>query len=57
MSQERAADKEKYQELIEENAQLHRLTKAAANEAALAGSISDSEEPGKIRVFLEIKIS
>ncbi|XP_047355812.1 protein Daple [Vespa velutina] len=45
MALERAADKEKYQELIEENAQLHRLTKAAANEAALAGSISDSEEP------------
>lgn len=41
---ERAADKEKYQELVEENTQLHQLTKAAASEAALAGS-SDSEEP------------
>ncbi|KAL6440038.1 hypothetical protein ACFW04_002993 [Cataglyphis niger] len=44
MALERAADKEKYQELVEENTQLHQLTKAAANEAALAGS-SDSEEP------------
>lgn len=46
MALERAADKEKYQELIEENTQLHKLTKAAANEAALDSSISDSEEPG-----------
>ncbi|XP_076749877.1 protein girdin [Xylocopa sonorina] len=45
MALERAADKEKYQELVEENTHLHKLTKAAANEAALAGSISDSEEP------------
>lgn len=45
MALERAADKEKYQELVEENAQLHKLTKAAANEA-LDSSISDSEEPG-----------
>ncbi|XP_076244739.1 protein girdin [Calliopsis andreniformis] len=45
MALERAADKEKYQELVEENTQLHKLTKAAANEAALANSISDSEEP------------
>ncbi len=37
----------KYQELVEENTQLHQLTKAAASEAALAGS-SDSEEPGKL---------
>ncbi|XP_032664261.1 girdin [Odontomachus brunneus] len=44
MALERAADKEKYQELVEENTQLHQITKAAANEAALAGS-SDSEEP------------
>ncbi|XP_012226030.1 girdin [Linepithema humile] len=44
MALERAADKEKYQELVEENTQLHQLTKAAASEAALAGS-SDSEEP------------
>ncbi|XP_015585133.1 girdin [Cephus cinctus] len=41
---ERAADKEKYQELCDENSELHRLTKAAANEAALSESISDSEE-------------
>lgn len=46
MALERAVDKEKYQELVEENTQLHKLTKAAANEAALASSISDSEEPG-----------
>ncbi|PBC30805.1 Protein Daple [Apis cerana cerana] len=45
MALERAADKEKYQELVEENTQLHKLTKAAANEAALSSSISDSEEP------------
>nr|XP_012146107.1 PREDICTED: daple-like protein isoform X1 [Megachile rotundata] len=45
MALERAADKEKYQELVEENTQLQKLTKAAANEAALADSISDSEEP------------
>ena len=45
MALERAADKEKYQELIEENTQLHKLTKAAANEAALADAISDSDEP------------
>ncbi|XP_050587034.1 protein Daple isoform X1 [Bombus affinis] len=45
MALERAADKEKYQELVEENTQLHKLTKAAANEAALDSSISDSEEP------------
>ncbi|XP_043789080.1 protein Daple [Apis laboriosa] len=45
MALERAADKEKYQELVEENTQLHKLTKAAANEAALSNSISDSEEP------------
>ncbi|CAK9824149.1 CCDC88A [Anthophora retusa] len=45
MALERAAEKEKYQELVEENTQLHKLTKAAANEAALAGSISDSDEP------------
>ncbi|XP_076661314.1 protein girdin [Halictus rubicundus] len=45
MALERAADKEKYQELVEENTQLHKLTKAAANEAALADSISDSDEP------------
>ncbi|KAK1117749.1 hypothetical protein K0M31_015690 [Melipona bicolor] len=45
MALERAVDKEKYQELVEENTQLHKLTKAAANEAALASSISDSEEP------------
>lgn len=44
MALERAADKEKYQELVEENTQLHQLTKAAASEAALTGS-SDSEEP------------
>ncbi|RLU18432.1 hypothetical protein DMN91_008789 [Ooceraea biroi] len=44
MTLDRAADKEKYQELVEENTQLHQLTKAAASEAALAGS-SDSEEP------------
>ncbi|KAG7203145.1 hypothetical protein KM043_010265 [Ampulex compressa] len=45
MALERAADKEKYQELVDENAQLHKLTKAAASEAASAGSISDSDEP------------
>ncbi|XP_029042151.1 girdin [Osmia bicornis bicornis] len=45
MALERAADKEKYQELVEENTQLQKLTKAAANEAALADSISDTEEP------------
>ncbi|XP_015438063.1 PREDICTED: girdin isoform X1 [Dufourea novaeangliae] len=45
MALERAADKEKYQELVDENIQLHKLTKAAANEAALADSISDSDEP------------
>ncbi|KAI4487161.1 PREDICTED: girdin isoform X1 [Polistes canadensis] len=45
MALERAADNEKYQELLEENIQLQKLTKAAANEAALAGSMSDSEEP------------
>ncbi|KOC65805.1 Girdin [Habropoda laboriosa] len=45
MALERAAEKEKYQELVEENTQLHKLTKAAANEAALASSISDSDEP------------
>ncbi|KAL0118170.1 hypothetical protein PUN28_009084 [Cardiocondyla obscurior] len=44
MALERAADTEKYQELVEENTQLHQLTKAAASEAALTGS-SDSEEP------------
>ncbi|XP_076638848.1 protein girdin isoform X2 [Colletes latitarsis] len=38
MALERAADKEKYQELVEENIQLHKLTKATANEAALADS-------------------
>ena len=43
--QERAADKEKYQELLDENSQLQRLKKAAADEAALAGSVSESEEP------------
>ncbi|XP_076181137.1 protein girdin isoform X1 [Ptiloglossa arizonensis] len=45
MALERAADKEKYQELVEENTQLHKLTKATANEAALADSVSDSDEP------------
>ncbi|XP_043261391.1 girdin isoform X1 [Colletes gigas] len=45
MALERAADKEKYQELVEENIQLHKLTKATANEAALADSVSDSDEP------------
>ncbi|XP_023290740.1 girdin isoform X2 [Orussus abietinus] len=44
MALERAADKEKYQELFEENSQLHRLTKAAASEAALSGSVSDPED-------------
>ncbi|XP_026672630.1 girdin isoform X2 [Ceratina calcarata] len=47
MALERAADKEKYQELFEENTQLHKLTKAATNEAALAGAVSDSEEPAQ----------
>ncbi|XP_054016628.1 girdin isoform X2 [Hylaeus anthracinus] len=45
MALERAADKEKYQELVEENIQLHKLTKATANEAALADSVSDTDEP------------
>ncbi|XP_043277074.1 girdin isoform X2 [Venturia canescens] len=45
MALERTAEKEKYQELFEENSQLHRLKKAAAEEAALAGSISETEEP------------
>ncbi|XP_020278757.1 protein Daple isoform X2 [Pseudomyrmex gracilis] len=48
MTLEHAAYKEKYQELVEEKSQLdrvlHELQKAAASEAALAGS-SDSEEP------------
>ncbi|XP_011298631.1 girdin [Fopius arisanus] len=42
---ERAADKEKYRELFDENLQLHKLKKAADDEAARAGSISESEEP------------
>ncbi|XP_008543968.1 girdin isoform X2 [Microplitis demolitor] len=40
---ERAAEKEKYQELQEENSQLHKLKKAADDEAARA-SVSESEE-------------
>ncbi|XP_050587035.1 protein Daple isoform X2 [Bombus affinis] len=56
MALERAADKEKYQELVEENTQLHKLTKAAANEAALDSSISDSEEPEKEKKKLQLKI-
>lgn len=42
---ERTADKEKYQELLDENSQLHKLKKAADDEAARAGSVSESEEP------------
>ncbi|XP_066586200.1 girdin [Prorops nasuta] len=45
MQLEHAADKDKYQELMEENLKLQKLSKAAASEAALAGSISDTEEP------------
>ncbi|KAK9297248.1 hypothetical protein QLX08_008977 [Tetragonisca angustula] len=58
MALERAVDKEKYQELVEENTQLHKLTKAAANEAALASSISDSEEPEleKEKKKLQLKV-
>ncbi|XP_051166692.1 girdin [Leptopilina boulardi] len=44
MALERAADKEKYQELYEENTHLKRLTKAA-NDATMTESVSDSEEP------------
>ncbi|KAG8041958.1 hypothetical protein G9C98_007262 [Cotesia typhae] len=43
MNLERAAEKEKYQELQEENSQLHKLKKAADDEAARA-SVSESEE-------------
>ncbi|XP_076181138.1 protein girdin isoform X2 [Ptiloglossa arizonensis] len=43
MALERAADKEKYQELVEENTQLHKLTKATANEAALADSVQHTK--------------
>lgn len=52
---ERAADKEKYQELCDENTQLQRLTKAVASEAAMAGQISDSDEPGICFFLFEIK--
>lgn len=45
MALERGADKEKYQELFDENAQLHKLKKAADDEAARAGSVSETEEP------------
>lgn len=43
---ERDADKEKYHEVIEENLQLHKLKKAADDEAAkaAAGSISETDE-------------
>ncbi|XP_015121094.1 protein Daple [Diachasma alloeum] len=45
MALERAADKEKYQELYDENLQLHKLKKAADDEVARAGSVSESDEP------------
>lgn len=49
---EREAEKEKYQDLYEENLQLKRLAKAVTSEVALSSSMSDSEESGNAKVAM-----
>ncbi|XP_012258487.2 girdin isoform X3 [Athalia rosae] len=44
-SLEREADKERYQEICDENAQLRCITKGNLNEPSISPSMSDSEEP------------